>query len=365
MEDAVTAVGIVGAGLLGRLVALELVRAGTSVTVVDRDDGSAQGSCSWVGAGMLSPYSELEKAEPLIAHMGLEGMRRWRELLPTLPHPVFFRDNGSLIVAHRQDAGDLDAFDRQVSARLEYDQVVRRVDRTGIVELEPELGERFHRGIYFADEGQIEARDVLPALGMALDAAGVALIEQTAVLAAKPGRIICADGRILKFDVVVDCRGLDARLDWPALRGVRGELIRVHAPEVRLRRPVRLMHPRYPLYIVPRAEDTYLIGATQLESDDMRPVTVKSALELLSAAYSLHPGFAEAHILESAVQCRPALPNNLPSLQVEPGLMRANGLYRHGYLIGPTVAAEVASAVLGRPHTYPQLIEERHARADG
>ncbi|MDI9690499.1 FAD-dependent oxidoreductase, partial [Burkholderia cenocepacia] len=81
------------------------------------------------------------------------------------------------------------------------------------------------------------------------------------------------------------------------MRGIRGEVARVRAPGIGLTRPVRLLHPRYPLYIAPKQDDLYVIGATEVEGEDMSPVSVRSALELLSAAFSVHPALGEARIL--------------------------------------------------------------------
>ena len=136
-------------------------------------------------------------------------------------------------------------------------------------------------------------------------------------------------------DINIDCRGKDA--DDSDLRGVRGEAIRVFAPEVRLIRSVRLMHPKYQLYVSPRPDNVYVIGATQIESSATTPMTVRSALELLSAAYTLHAGFAEAEILELNVGVRPAYPDNVPRVQWRNGVLQINGLYRHGYLVAPAV----------------------------
>jgi glycine oxidase len=81
-----------------------------------------------------------------------------------------------------------------------------------------------------------------------------------------------------------------------------------------------------------------VIGATEIESDDLSPASVRSALELLSAAYAVHPGFAEARILEIATQCRPTLPDNLPAVRWSaPRVMEVNGLYRHGFMIAPAM----------------------------
>jgi glycine oxidase len=115
-------------------------------------------------------------------------------------------------------------------------------------------------------------------------------------------------------------------------------VLRLHAPEVKLKRPTRLIHPRYPIYIAPKENDVYVVGATEIESDDLSPTSVRSAMELLSAVYTVHSGFAEARILEMSTQCRPTLKDNLPEIRIsKPGLMLINGLYRHGFLIAPAV----------------------------
>src|SRR6218665_3299629 len=122
------------------------------------------------------------------------------------------------------------------------------------------------------------------------------------------------------------------------LRGVRGEGAGGHAPDVTPQRPTRLVHPRYPIYIAPKQDHLFVIGATEIESDELAPVSVRSTLELLSAAYAVHPGFAEGRILELAAQCRPTLADNLPAIrQPRKGLLQINGLYRHGFMIAPAL----------------------------
>jgi glycine oxidase len=135
---------------------------------------------------------------------------------------------------------------------------------------------------------------------------------------------------------------MGARRDWPKLRGVRGEIVRLHAPEIELHHMLRLLHPRYPVYIVPRAEGKLIVGATSIESDDRSSVSVRGALELLASAYSLLPALAEARILEFNTQVRPALPDNLPAFRFdrERKALYINGLYRHGFLLTPTIVEE-------------------------
>ena len=123
----------------------------------------------------------------------------------------------------------------------------------------------------------------------------------------------------------------------PELRGVKGEMIIVETDEIAFSRPIRLIHPRFPLYLIPRADHRCMIGATSIESED-RGVSVRSALELLSAAYAVHPAFGEARIVEFGSGLRPAFPDNLPRIRIDNERIAVNGLYRHGFLIAPALA---------------------------
>ena len=114
---------------------------------------------------------------------------------------------------------------------------------------------------------------------------------------------------------MIDCRGLGARDEQPQLRGVKGEMILIETDEVQLARPVRLIHPRWPLYVIPREDNLFMLGATSIEAEDTG-VSVRSALELLGAAYAVHPAFGEARIVEFGSGLRPAYPDNLPRIGV-------------------------------------------------
>ena len=93
-------------------------------------------------------------------------------------------------------------------------------------------------------------------------------------------------------------------------------MVIVETDEIVLSRPVRLIHPRWPLYIIPRAGNQFMIGATSIERED-DGVSVRSALELLSAAYAVHPAFGEARIVEIGSGLRPAFPDNLPRIAID------------------------------------------------
>jgi glycine oxidase len=136
---------------------------------------------------------------------------------------------------------------------------------------------------------------------------------------------------------VIDCRGLAARNEQSELRGVKGELILIETDEVELSRPVRLIHPRFPLYVIPRENHRFMLGATSIENESSG-VSVRSALELLGAAYAVHPAFGEARILEFGSGLRPAYPDNLPRIAIDNERIAVNGLYRHGFLLAPALA---------------------------
>jgi glycine oxidase len=328
-------VSILGAGLMGRLMGLLLLRAGHPVDLHDSSSAQAEGAAAWVAAAMLAPLAESAVTEPSVVAMGCYALARWEKLLASLAQPVFFQRQGTLVLWHRQDRAEAKRFQGLLGRTLRQmpnlPRPVQMADQD-LSSLEPALGDRFSQGLYLPSEGQLDNRGLLVALLSELHALGARLHWHSP---ADPETL----ARRNPDHLLLDCRGLGARPQWQGLRGVRGEVIRVHAPDVPLRRPTRLIHPRYPIYIAPKPGHIFVIGATEIESDDGGPASVRSTLELLSAAYTVHPGFGEARILELNTQCRPTLGNNLPAIRQEgPQLLRINGLYRHGFMIAPAVA---------------------------
>ncbi|MET0544172.1 MAG: FAD-dependent oxidoreductase [Variovorax sp.] len=325
---------VLGAGLMGRLVALALAQRGCEVALFDAHGAEADGAAARVAAAMLAPLAESTVAPASVVRMGQHGLTRWPQLLATLSAPVFFQREGTVVLWHRQDAAEAARF-AGVLARTVQEvpelPAMQRLDGAGIAALEPALGQRFAQGLWLPGEGQLDNRQLLAALLATLQSMPNVQLNWHSPHAPEDFAPDAAER-------VIDCRGLGARPQWQALRGVRGEVIRVHAPEVNLVRPTRLVHPRYPLYIAPKPDGVFVIGATEIESDDMSPASVRSTLELLSAAYTVHSGFAEARILEIGTQCRPTLPDNLPAIRpLGPRTLQINGLYRHGFLIAPAL----------------------------
>lgn len=331
-----TSFTILGAGLVGRLLAVELARKGHAVSVYDAGGPQGEHAAAPVAAAMLAPLAESAITEPSVVRMGHYSLPRWQQLLSGLKEPIFFQQEGTLIVWHRQDAADA----LHLRRKLEVNQAsvpelpaMEAVEGTRLASLEPALAGRFAQALYLPGEGQLDNRQLLSALVNAMEAHGVHLHWHS------PRELSdCTKELSAPNHWVLDCRGLGARTSWSTLRGIRGEVIRIQAPEVTLQRPTRLVHPRYPIYVAPKENHVFVIGATEIESEDLSPASVRSALELLSAAYAVHPGFAEARILEMKTQCRPTLADNLPALRVpQDRVLQINGLYRHGFMIAPAM----------------------------
>lgn len=334
-----TDIAVLGGGLLGRLSAWHLARAGYQVSLYEKDGAAGEGSAAYIAAAMLAPLAESVDAPPEVVSLGRRSLPLWRDFVAELPQPVFFRQNGSLIVWHSQDR-PLSVQFQQHLARHAPDCPPEIWSAQQIAEHESQLAGRFQTACFLPGEGQLDNRQTLLALAAALEQHGAACHWHSRADAASLQQ---ADGWLL------DCRGFGGKTSWNAavgsrLRGVRGEVARVWAPEVALTRPVRLLHPRYPLYIAPKPNHVFVIGATQIESEDDSPVSVRGGLELFSALYAVHPAFGEARLLETASGLRPTLNHDNPEIRYCPHrrIVAANGLFRHGFMIGPAVADALA-----------------------
>lgn len=336
-------IAIAGAGLLGRLLALQLARAGHDVQVFDpAADAAARGAAGWTAAGMLSPVAELESADDHVFAMGLRSLLLWPALTQGLPQPVDLHQRGSLLLAHRGDEGAASRVVDLVRAKAPAEHAPQVLTGSALSELEPDVRGAPHAWL-LPHEGQIDTVQAMGALAQGAVAAG-AVFHWGQAVDTVAARHLQLGGRRIDADWVFDVRGTGARPQLP-VRGVRGEILHLHAPGVRLSRPIRLLHPRHRVYIVPRANDRVLVGASEIESEDRSPISLRSTVELLAAAHSVLPALAEARVVHTETNLRPALPDNLPVLESEPGLTRVNGLFRHGWLIAPALVEKALQSL--------------------
>ncbi|QTD43742.1 FAD-dependent oxidoreductase [Ottowia testudinis] len=353
-------VGIAGAGLLGRLLAWQLSRAGHRVAVFDpathaqpvarsqAPDPYVPTAAAFTAAGMLSPLSELDNAEPAVAALGWQSLALWPRIAAALPGTPAVAVGGSLLVAHRHDLGAaqrvLDRLRAATAApewqRLSPPEGAQALDAAALRQLEPSIQGPAHAWL-LPGEGFIDTVAVMAALHLGASGADWHWAQRVIAIEAGEGggTLRLADGRMLAFDVVIDVRGVGAKPDVP-VRGVRGEVIWLDCPGHGLTRPVRLLHPRHRVYIVPRSSRDVLVGASEIESEDRSPVSLRSATELMAAAHSVVPALAEARILKMDVNLRPATPDNNPFVEWQGRQLTINGLFRHGWLLAPALVEQ-------------------------
>jgi glycine oxidase len=339
-------IAIAGAGLAGRLLAWRLASAGCRVSLFDAKRRDDLTSASQTAAAMLSPLAELAVSDDVVFELGQRSLALWPGWLAQLATPIYFRQDGTVVVAHTQDGASLEHFSRLLHHKLPASSraQVQTLDAVALAQVEPLLAGRFNGGLFLAGEGQLANDQLMAGLATALDRLGVQWHEGHTVDAVEANAIVCA-GKKHTVDMAVDARGTGSKL-LPNLRGVRGEVLRVECKSVTLQRPVRLMHPRYQLYVAPRPNAEFVVGATELESEDAGPVTVRSVLELASALHSLHPAFGEARVLSMRAALRPALDDHRPRIEQRDGVWHINGLYRHGYLCAPALVDDLVGKLL-------------------
>lgn len=332
-------VKVLGAGVAGLTAAFVCARRGAEVELFERREAPGRG-CSFFAGGMIAPWCEAESAGDVVRVAGQEALRFWTRDIPVATRA------GSLVVAPARDLGEL----RRFAKRTDHFDML---DGDALGACEPDLAGRFSSALLFADEAHLEPRHAVAALYEALAAMPNVTLSFGAA---------CGDGN--GADWIIDARGLAARDRLPTLRGVKGEMVVLRTRDIALGRPVRLVHPRTPVYIVPRPDHCFMIGATMIENEEAGRITARGLLELLGAAYVVHPAFGDAEVVETGCDLRPAFPDNIPRVIRDGRRLHINGLFRHGFLLAPALARQAADII------FREVLEnddadrrERHAVA--
>ncbi len=325
---------VIGAGVAGLTAAFVLAQRGAArgahVELCERAAAAGQG-CSRYAGGMIAPWCELQSAEPIVAELGEEALDFWTREVPVATRA------GSLVVAAPREQAELIDFSRRT-------RHFEKLNEAGLARLEPDLSGRFRGALYFGQEAHLDPRAAMAALFARLSAQPN-VAQRLGVEAPQTGA-----------EWTVDCRGFSARAELSGLRGVKGEMVMLRSEDVSLSRPVRMLHPRRPVYIVPRGAGLYMVGATMIENEERARVTARSVVELINSAYAIHPAFAEAELVETGSDLRPAFADNLPRLARRGATLHINGLYRHGFLLAPALARRAAEVILDGAY-FPEIMD--------
>ncbi len=334
---------VIGAGAAGLTAAYELFARGKAagrdlaIEIVEKSAGPGMG-CSFYAGGMIAPWCEAESTEPIVASLGAEALDFWTREVPLAER------RGSVVVAPERDRGELMQFSRRTSHFV-------TLDRAGLAALEPDLAENFSTALYFEEEAHLEPRAALAALAEKLAAEPSVTLHYGVDAETLPDN----------FDWLLDCRGYAAKPDLSGLRGVKGEMMIVRSMDVKLARPVRMLHPRHPVYVVPRPDGTFMVGATMIENEERARVTARSIVELVNSAFAIHPAFGEAEVVETGSDVRPSFWDNLPRIARDGRRLYLNGLYRHGFLLSPALASRAARIVLEDGY-FPEVMDENRGQ---
>jgi glycine oxidase len=351
MDDVV----IVGGGTIGLSIGFELVRTGTPVTIFEK--GTAGRGTSWQAAGMLAPDAEIGFEELKLYELNRESLRRWPDFASRVEaasgRDVDYRDEGTLIVADDRDSAE--AIRRLYEFQQEQGLDVEWLTGEEAREIEPFVAPRLSAAIYSPADHQVDNRRLLQALQSAFEAEGGTLHEETPVAAVVPDAeqpaIQTEEGRRVDASRVVVAAGVWSRnLEGltpdaqPPVRPVKGQML-----QLQRKRPFDLQHViRGPdAYLAPKSNGRIVVGATSEEMGFDTTVTAGGLYDLLEGAWEVVPGIYDLPVDETWAGLRPASRDHAPLLgqSAAPGVVMATGHYRHGILLTPVTAEEIANLV--------------------
>jgi glycine oxidase len=346
-------VGIIGAGILGRLIAIELFKRNNKVTIFEKGDALSSESCTATAAGMLAPWSESYESSELVFELGISSLNLWPDILETLnANHLFIRQGTAHLALYREKHKLENFFERLKKRNLHFEAI--KINSNNKKELVGEFSQEYSFGYYFPQEANLNPREFILKCNDFFKENNIYFEYNHKVIFNERNKIKTEQGNFY-FDTIINTMGMGAKNVFEkskeSLRGVRGSLLLVHAPLVNIHSVIRLTHLRYPIYIVPRENNKYIIGATSHETECLKPITVESLLELLSVASHFDKGFLEANLLDQRVNLRPTFMDGSPHFYSRNGIHYINGLYRNGITISPALAKIFCNYLEGKSNS--------------
>lgn len=337
---------IIGAGVIGLLIAWYLAKRGKRVLVVDQRIPGRESS--WAGGGIISPlYPDLYPVlRPLVQQSASE--------YPTLVEDLFQKTGvdcelltSGLLVLDRQSG------DKGVPWDIACGKILSLQELRNLEPLlqPPSMGAIFYDGVQ-----QVRNPRFIEALRQALIREGVEFFQRTAVAFENGGsgqlQAILTNEGIIEADTCVVAAGAwtgdlinETGLRLP-IRPIRGQMIVLHPPSHCI---TRILVQQY-RYLIPRRDGRILVGSTLEDAGYDKQGTVEAAQSLHSFAGALVPVLKEAPIEHHWTGLRPGSPDGAPFIGEHPGikgLLICAGHYRNGFATGPASALLAVEMMLG------------------
>lgn len=340
---------IVGGGIMGLAIALELKQQGAAVTILSRD---FQQAASHAAAGMLAPRAEGLPPGPML-DLCLASLARYPDWVAKLEaltgQDVGYWPSGILAPCY-----SLPSVSGQAENWLSA-QVIRRY--------QPGLGDAVQGGYWYPEEGQVNNQALVQALRTAVLDLGVTLQEGTGAIALRQHqqRIerVCTvrSGDFAADQVVLTAGAWSADLLPLPVFPRKGEMASLRVPPgYSVLQPLQRVLFGENIYIVPRQDGRIVLGATSQDVGFIPGNTPRGLHQLLGNAMALLPLLAEFPVENTWWGYRPATPDEWPILGPGPcdNLTLATGHYRNGILLAPITAHLIAQSLTQGPDSKLQ-----------
>lgn len=344
---------IIGGGIIGLSIAIDLKLRGASVTVVSRDLHEA---ATQAAAGMLAPQAEAIPASPML-DLCLKSRSLYPDWISKLEEitgiSTGYWPSGILAPLYEEPARDRDSSpssDSQSPHAPAY-----WLDKNAIHMHQPGLGSEVIGGWWFPEDGQVDNQALAKALRTAAEELGIEIREGVCVQAIiqRQRQVTCVRttaGELHASHYVLATGAWSNELLPIPVYPKKGQMLCVRVPQSPATAPVPLQRVLYgaETYIVPRRNGKIVIGATSEEVGFTPGNTPAGIQALLERAIRLYPGLENYPIEEFWWGFRPATPDELPILgsSLCENLTLATGHYRNGILLAPATASLMADFIL-------------------
>lgn len=346
---------LIGAGVIGLSIAEELAAQGQSVMVLDQ--GIPGKESSWAGAGMLPPGNLAAAKTPEAKLRGLSA-EMWEAMSRRLKEETGI-DNGylrcgSLCIGRETDHPRLEA---EIKTYLSENIDVEKLSTDGIRKYEPHVSREYTCGYRLPEAGQVRNPRHLSALLCNVTRMGVNIRESLPCLGfdTQGNRVTgvrTPAGTISGGQFVVTSGAWSTELMQAggctlSVRPVRGQIVLLRT----IPRLINHLVEEGIRYLVPRADERVLLGATQEEVGFDKSNTLNGIEELLSFGRKIVPGLDRAMIERTWAGLRPGSPDNLPIIGRFPRFENAfvaTGHFRSGLQMSPGTAKLMRQILLGQ-----------------